>query len=76
MEVPGSSFDSYEQDFNQLINAMHEKLDSDKTNEPAVGRYLSQDLLEMAFLYCYPSEQRNATFRRVEMELDEADEMV
>jgi hypothetical protein len=33
MDLSTSSFDSYEQDFNQLVNSIHEKLEGDKTNE-------------------------------------------
>ncbi|KAK0230804.1 vesicle transport v-SNARE protein N-terminus-domain-containing protein [Armillaria fumosa] len=53
---PTSLFDSYEQDYKQLIDALRPKLDGDDKSENA--------------------EQRKATLRRAEMELDEADEMV
>ncbi|KAK0486933.1 vesicle transport v-SNARE protein N-terminus-domain-containing protein [Armillaria luteobubalina] len=53
---PTSLFDSYEQDYKQLIDALRPKLDGDDKGENA--------------------EQRKATLRRAEMELDEADEMV
>jgi len=53
---PTALFDSYEQDFKQLITSVHKKLDE----EAKVQR----------------GEQRKATLRRVEMELDEADEMI
>ncbi|KAH9482812.1 Vesicle transport v-SNARE protein vti1 [Psilocybe cubensis] len=52
---PTALFDSYEQDFLQFIETIHQKLDvKDGTDK----------------------EQRKASLRRVEMELDEADEMV
>ncbi|PBL02520.1 vesicle transport v-snare protein vti1, partial [Armillaria gallica] len=53
---PTSLFDSYEQDYKQLIDALRPKLEGDDKSENA--------------------EQRKATLRRAEMELDEADEMV
>jgi hypothetical protein len=33
MDSPTSSFDSYEQDFKQLISSVHDKLHADRTNE-------------------------------------------
>ncbi|TFK43644.1 vesicle transport v-SNARE protein N-terminus-domain-containing protein [Crucibulum laeve] len=53
---PTALFDSYEQDFQQFILTIGEKLEGDGKDERA--------------------EQRKTTLRRVEMELDEADEMV
>ena len=53
---PTALFDSYEQDFKQIILAIREKLEGD-----------AKDV---------QGEQRKAALRRVEMELDEADEMV
>ena len=53
---PTALFDSYEQDFKQIIQSIRGKLDGD-----------AQDA---------QGEQRKAALRRVEMELDEADEMV
>ncbi|THH29329.1 hypothetical protein EUX98_g4857 [Antrodiella citrinella] len=53
---PTSLFDSYEQDFQQIISSIRQKLDGDTNNDGG--------------------EQRKAALRRVEMELDEADEMV
>ncbi|KAF8596175.1 vesicle transport v-snare protein vti1 [Ceratobasidium sp. AG-I] len=51
---PTALFDSYAQDFQQLISSVREKIESPGTN----------------------GEQRKAALRRVEMELDEADEMI
>ncbi|CAE7183510.1 unnamed protein product [Rhizoctonia solani] len=51
---PTTLFDSYAQDFQQLVNSVREKLEAPTTN----------------------GEQRKAALRRVEMELDEADEMI
>ncbi|OCH88838.1 vesicle transport v-snare protein vti1 [Obba rivulosa] len=53
---PTALFDSYEQDFQQLIQSIREKLDGDANQQQG--------------------EQRKAALRRVELELDEADEMV
>jgi len=53
---PTSLFDSYEQDFEQIIDSIRQKLDGDA--QTGAG------------------EQRKAALRRVEMELDEADELV
>ncbi|KAI0820098.1 vesicle transport v-snare protein vti1 [Trametes gibbosa] len=53
---PTALFDSYEQDFKQIIQSIRDKLDGD--THDAQG------------------EARKAALRRVEMELDEADEMV
>ncbi|KAH9947346.1 vesicle transport v-snare protein vti1 [Amylocystis lapponica] len=53
---PTSLFDSYEQDFQQIIQSIRDKLDGDAKDQQG--------------------EQRKAALRRVEMELDEADEMV
>ena len=53
---PTALFDSYEQDFKQIIHSIREKLEGD-----------AKDV---------QGEQRKAALRRVEMELDEADEMV
>ncbi|KAF9452443.1 V-snare-domain-containing protein [Macrolepiota fuliginosa MF-IS2] len=53
---PTALFDSYEQDFQQFIESIRDKLEGSGKDE--VG------------------EQRRATLRRVEMDIDEADEMV
>jgi len=55
MDEPTALFDSYEHDFNQLINEVRQKLEGD--DNAGV-------------------EARKATLRRVEMSLDEADEMI
>ncbi|RPD60684.1 vesicle transport v-snare protein vti1 [Lentinus tigrinus ALCF2SS1-7] len=53
---PTALFDSYEQDFKQIIQSIRDKLEGDAKDGQG--------------------EQRKAALRRVEMELDEADEMV
>ncbi|EKM57294.1 uncharacterized protein PHACADRAFT_119632 [Phanerochaete carnosa HHB-10118-sp] len=53
---PTALFDSYEQDFQQIVSSIREKLEGNAKNERG--------------------EQRKAALRKVELELDEADEMV
>lgn len=53
---PTALFDSYEQDFKQIIQSIQDKLNGDAKEQQG--------------------EQRKTALRRVEMELDEADEMV
>ncbi|KAN0134619.1 vesicle transport v-snare protein vti1 [Lactarius tabidus] len=53
---PTSLFDSYEQDFQQILQSIREKLEGDGSEQRG--------------------EQKKAALRRVEMELDEADEMI
>ncbi|TFY76529.1 hypothetical protein EWM64_g7485 [Hericium alpestre] len=53
---PTALFDSYEQDFQQILQSIREKLDGEAKDERG--------------------EKKKAALRRVEMELDEADEMV
>ncbi|KAH9985290.1 vesicle transport v-SNARE protein N-terminus-domain-containing protein [Russula vinacea] len=53
---PTALFDSYEQDFQQILQSIRQKLEGDGSDQRG--------------------EQKKAALRRVEMELDEADEMV
>ncbi|KAF8558863.1 V-snare-domain-containing protein [Imleria badia] len=53
---PTALFDTYEQDFRQILDSVRSKLDGDGKEERG--------------------EQRRTALRRVEMELDEADEMI
>ncbi|KAI9574558.1 vesicle transport v-SNARE protein N-terminus-domain-containing protein [Boletus coccyginus] len=53
---PTALFDTYEQDFRQILDSVRSKLGGDGKDERG--------------------EQRRAALRRVEMELDEADEMI
>ncbi|KAK0190974.1 vesicle transport v-snare protein vti1 [Armillaria mellea] len=69
---PTSLFDSYEQDYKQLIDALRPKLEGDDKNENA-GKNPNRRASSPTHV---PVEQRKATLRRAEMELDEADEMV
>ncbi|KAF9516525.1 hypothetical protein BS47DRAFT_1327274 [Hydnum rufescens UP504] len=53
---PTALFDSYEQDFNQILSSVRSKLDGEAKEQKG--------------------EQRKATLRRVDMEVEEADEIV
>ena len=82
---PTALFDSYEQDFQQILQSIRDKLDGDAADarggepEPA---FLVGCLVRPQRMLTPPSrpppraEQKKAALRRVEMELDEADEMV
>jgi vesicle transport through interaction with t-SNAREs 1 len=73
---PAALFDSYDQDFQQIIQSIREKLDGE-ANDQRAGKLIGLSLYPGLVLnWCLGLEQRKATLRRVEMELDEADEMV
>ena len=73
---PTALFDSYEQDFQQVIASVREKVDGEGANERG-GALASSSTAVRSTLTCgMSSEQRKASLRRVEMELDEADELV
>ena len=71
---PTSLFDSYEQDFQQILQSIREKLEGDGSEQRG-GAYMPT---QHTFFYLNSplTEQKKAALRRVEMELDEADEMV
>jgi vesicle transport through interaction with t-SNAREs 1 len=76
---PTALFDSYEQDFQQIVDSLKQKLEGDAKDEragkvSATCHYRVLMLIRDTFLLVV--EQRKADMRRVEMELDEADEMV
>lgn len=73
---PTALFDSYEQDFRQFIGTIQEKLEGEGSDDRDGEQpyYLcSTKSIEQGFSLL---EQRKTVLRRVEMELDEADEMV
>jgi vesicle transport through interaction with t-SNAREs 1 len=73
---PTALFDSYEQDFQQLVDSLKEKLEGDVKDE-RTGRALADCFCCLAYACnALVVEQRKAGLRRAEMELDEADEMV
>jgi len=73
---PVALFDSYDQDFQQIIQSVREKLNGE-ANDQHAGMLVVLPLHQgLDSSLCTRPEQRKATIRRVEMELDEADEMV
>lgn len=72
---PTALFDSYEQDFRQFIETIRDKLGGDAKEERGGELYCSH-IQRLRILSVFDAEQRSATLRQVEMELDEADEMV
>ncbi|CDO76151.1 hypothetical protein BN946_scf185027.g14 [Trametes cinnabarina] len=77
---PTSLFDSYEQDFSQIIQSIRDKLEGDGKDAQGGASVLSASVLNLAecgklTAPSWAAEQRKAALRRVEMELDEADEM-
>lgn len=72
---PTALFDSYEQDFKQLIEAVVDKLDNN-AGAADLGAHPPCSVLRIAHSLISLIEQRRSNLRRVEMELDEADEMV
>jgi hypothetical protein len=79
---PTTLFNNYEQDFEQIIASIRDKMEGSAKGE-GVGEFLSRDervSVEVVRGLTYACgcgvEQRKTALRRVEMELDEADEMV
>jgi len=72
---PTALFDSYEQDFRQFIETIRDKLEGD-AKEARGGQLYCLRIQHLHILSVFNAEQRSATLRQVEMELDEADEMV
>ena len=72
---PTALFDSYEQDFRQFIETIREKLEDNAKDDKEGESYRIILLYHSDFLF-YQPEQQKSTLGRVEMELDEADEMV
>ena len=75
---PTALFESYEQDFKTIISSIRDKVEVEaagqKGGRSTVARQRTTQPL--TFHGYNLSEQRKATLRFVEMELDEADEMV
>jgi vesicle transport through interaction with t-SNAREs 1 len=69
---PASLFDSYEQDFQQILQSIRQRLEGDGSDQ----RGGMPDIAYLVRFTSPPPEQKKAVLRRVEMELDEADEMV
>ena len=75
---PTSLFDSYEQDFQQVLQSIRDKLEGDGSDQRGGVCVCDHRLPSSLTLTVLGSvtEQKKAALRRVEMELDEADEMV
>lgn len=72
---PTALFDSYEQDFQQFIETIRQKLEGEGKDEPT-GEWFYFPVPPSTAEAYVPPEQRKTILRRVDMELDEADEMV
>ena len=72
---PTALFDSYEQDFQQFIGTIQQKLEAEGSDDRG-GKKVHSSLSTVLRNDLASLEQRKAVLRRVEMELDEADEMV
>lgn len=70
---PTALFDTYDQDFRQILDSVRSKLDGDGKDER--GGEDSVHIFRRDSSICFHTEQRRTALRRVEMELDEADEM-
>jgi vesicle transport through interaction with t-SNAREs protein 1 len=71
---PTALFDSYEQDFRQIIDSIRSELDRDGKDEH--GGTCVVLVLNCRFMGIIFTEERKASLRRVTMDLDEADELV
>jgi vesicle transport through interaction with t-SNAREs protein 1 len=69
---PTALFDSYEQDFQQILQSIRQKLEGDGSDQRGGMTETTRFPQYLTSL----AEQKKAALRRVEMELDEADEMV
>jgi vesicle transport through interaction with t-SNAREs protein 1 len=70
---PTALFDTYEQDFRQILDSVRSKLDGDGKDERGGEDSTYTPCRDSSI--CIQAEQRRTALRRVEMELDEADEM-
>jgi vesicle transport through interaction with t-SNAREs 1 len=68
--TPATLFDAYDADYQHLISSIKTKLDVEIKNQQG-GKCLSLSCCLLSQV-----EQRKATLRRVEIELDEADDIV
>jgi vesicle transport through interaction with t-SNAREs 1 len=72
---PASLFDLYEQEFQQILQTIRQRLEGDGSDQRG-GTPETTHLVRFSTGPYLPPEQTKAVLRRVEMELDEADEMV
>jgi len=74
-QTPTTLFDSYEQDFRHIISGISDKLEGGGKN--LVGGMLCvRSCTVSTSSHSSTLEQRKAALRRVEIELDEADDIV
>jgi hypothetical protein len=71
-----TSFNTYEQDFKVLAHSIRSQLDGDASEAQTGEMWRCVSLSSKSNASLSSAEQRKATSRRVEMELEEADEMV
>lgn len=71
--TPTALFDSYEQDFKHIIRSISDKLEGNGKNQLG-GMCCYHSHLPQPHRFC--QEQRKAALRKVELELDEADDIV
>lgn len=75
MSTPDNLFDAYHSDYQHLIGSVRNKLEKDAQEQqggmPLIDAPALCRLVELVNV-----EQRKATLRRVEIELDEADDIV
>lgn len=69
-------FDSYEQDFRHIISGISDKLEGNGKSQQGGKRIIQSAVLPRPDLSFLVSEQRKAALRKVELELDEADDIV
>lgn len=80
MDEPTAIFNSYEHEFTQLIENVKQSLEADGTGSNG-GKYLvisaaiSHAFKVVAYL-AFTAEAKKAALRRVEISLDEADDLV
>jgi hypothetical protein len=72
-QPPTELFQLYEADFKTLLSGIKDKLDSSGKDLPG-GMYYSAPAPRVPYLF--KTEQRKAALRKVEIELDEADDIV
>jgi vesicle transport through interaction with t-SNAREs protein 1 len=74
-QTPSALFDSYEQDFRHIISGISDSLEGSGRSLIGGSVLRVQCPILHLILQCL-LEQRKATLRRVEIELDEADDIV
>jgi len=70
---PTALFESYEQDFRQFVETIQEKLEDNGGDDRG---FQNLDISPLKLTHLFHAEKRKSNLRRVQMELEEADEMV